>query len=158
MRARDQGCVFPKPCPNQTTHPPASQPGILKETRPLTKACVSLAFAECAMGRTFTAPFACRETHRLMNGCMKAHATQEEQDAAREDWFAQRLQRQRERERKALRKAEQEAFLREWWGLPEKDRELARKEMEKMQQGERVAGVVRRDDNTAGRGQTGEGR
>ncbi len=136
----------------------AHQPARYLETNQAANQGVPPAFAECAMGRTFTAPFACRETHRLMNGCMKAHATQEEQDAAREDWFAQRLQRQRERERKALRKAEQEAFLREWWGLPEKDRELARKEMEKMQQGERVAGVVRRDDNSAGRGQTGEGR
>ncbi|KAK4101596.1 hypothetical protein N658DRAFT_448639, partial [Parathielavia hyrcaniae] len=96
------------------------------------------AFADCAMGRTFSAPFACRETHRLMNGCMKAHATQEERDAAREEWFAQRLQRARERERKALRKAEQEAFLREWWGLPEKDRELARREAERSRRGERV--------------------
>ena len=86
-----------------------------------------------------------------MNNCMKVHATQEEQDAAREEWFAQRLARQKERERKALRKAEQEAFLREWWGLPEKDREAARKEMEKLQRGERIAGVAprRRGDGEA---------
>ncbi|KAK3906994.1 cytochrome c oxidase biogenesis protein Cmc1 like-domain-containing protein [Staphylotrichum tortipilum] len=81
------------------------------------------AFADCALGRTFSAPFACRETHRLMNGCMKAHATQAEHDAAREEWFARRVERQVERERKVRRAAEQEAFLREWWGLPEKDRE-----------------------------------
>ncbi len=78
-----------------------------------------------------------------MNGCMKANATQAEADAAREEWFAQRVERQRERERKARRAAEQEAFLREWWGLPEKDRELRRKEMEKLGRGERVAGVSR---------------
>lgn len=75
-----------------------------------------------------------------MNNCMKMHATQEEQDAAREEWFAKRIERQKERERKARRKAEQEAFLREWWGLPEKDREEARREMEKLRQGERVGG------------------
>ncbi|KAL2141831.1 hypothetical protein VTI28DRAFT_1867 [Corynascus sepedonium] len=98
------------------------------------------AFADCAMNRTFTAGFTCREPHRLMNSCMKAHATQEENDAAREEWFAQRVQRARERERKALRKAEQEAFLREWWGLPEKDREAARKEMERLARGERIGG------------------
>lgn len=97
------------------------------------------------MGRTFSAPFACRETHRAMNACMKAHATQAEQDAAREEWFASRLQRQRERERKARRKAEQEAFLREWWGLPEKDRELARKELEVLRRAERVGGFPSRD-------------
>jgi COX assembly protein 1 len=88
-----------------------------------------------------------------MNSCMKTHATQEEQDAAREEWFAQRQQRQKERERKALRKAEQEAFLREWWRLPEKDRELARREMEKLQQGEKVAGVARRERGGAGEGE-----
>ncbi|KAL2126511.1 hypothetical protein VTI74DRAFT_786 [Chaetomium olivicolor] len=114
------------------------------------------AFADCAMGRTFTAPFACREPHRVMNNCMKVHATQEEQDAAREEWFAQRLQRQKERERKALRKAEQEAFLREWWGLPEKDKEEARREMEKLKRGERVAGFRKRVGSSGN--QDGEGR
>lgn len=82
------------------------------------------AFADCALGRTFSAPFACRAPHRVMNNCMMVHATPAEQDGAREEWFAQRLERQRERERKAHRKAEQEAFLREWWGLPEKDLSL----------------------------------
>ncbi|KXX82944.1 COX assembly mitochondrial protein 2 [Madurella mycetomatis] len=103
------------------------------------------AFADCALGRTFSAPFACRELHRVMNGCMKQHSTQAEQDAAREEWFARRMERQRERERKARRKAEQEAFLREWWGLPEKDREQARREMEKLQRGERVGGFASKD-------------
>ncbi|KAJ4295928.1 hypothetical protein N0V88_004630 [Collariella sp. IMI 366227] len=98
------------------------------------------AFADCAMGRTFTAGFVCREPHRVMNSCMKAHATQEEQDGAREEWFSRRLERQRERERKALRKAEQEAFLREWWGLPEKDKEAARREMEKLNRGRGLLG------------------
>lgn len=91
-----------------------------------------------------------------MNSCMKAHATEEEKDAAREEWFAQRMQRAKEKQRKALRKAEQEAFLREWWGLPEKDRELARKEMERLKQGERVAGVARRGGAGGGSGE-GEG-
>ncbi|KAK3397844.1 cytochrome c oxidase biogenesis protein Cmc1 like-domain-containing protein [Sordaria brevicollis] len=100
------------------------------------------AFAECALGRTFSVPFACREPHRVMNSCMKAHATPAEQDAAREEWFALRMERAKERERKARRKAEQEAFLREWWGLPEKDREEARKELEKLNQKEKVGGYV----------------
>ncbi|KAK3945402.1 cytochrome c oxidase biogenesis protein Cmc1 like-domain-containing protein [Diplogelasinospora grovesii] len=98
------------------------------------------AFADCALGRTFSVPFACREPHRIMNSCMKSHATPSEYDAAREEWFAQRLQRQKEREKKARRKAEQEAFLREWWGLPEKDREVAQREMEKLKRGERIGG------------------
>lgn len=129
----------PEAGPSSISRPafPADQRPILCRLPP--------AFADCALGRTFTAAFACRETNRLMNGCMKTHATQEEQDAAREEWFAQRLQRQKERERKALRKAEQEAFLREWWGLPEKDREQARREMEKLQRGERIATVAKRN-------------
>lgn len=101
---------------------------------------VSSAFADCALGRTFTVAFYCKTPQRIMNNCMKIHATQEEQDAAREEWFAKRIERQKERERKARRKAEQEAFLREWWGLPEKDREEARREMEKLKQAERVGG------------------
>jgi COX assembly protein 1 len=80
-----------------------------------------------------------------MNSCMKAHATAAEQDAAREEWFAQRLERQRERERKERRKSEQEAFLREWWGLPEKDREARRLEEEKLRRAERVGGFASRD-------------
>lgn len=94
------------------------------------------------MGRTFTAGFFCREPKRLMNSCMKLHATPEEQDGAREEWFAKRLERQREKERKARRKIEQEKFLREWWGLPEKDREEARREMEKLNMKERIGGFA----------------
>ncbi|KAK4188502.1 hypothetical protein QBC35DRAFT_357817, partial [Podospora australis] len=100
------------------------------------------AFADCAMGRTFSAPFLCRGPLHVMNSCMKVNATPEEQDAAREEWWAQRVERQKEKERKARRKLEQERFLREWWGLPEKDRELARKEMEKLNRPERIGGFV----------------
>lgn len=73
---------------------------------------------------------------------MKVHATPAEQDAAREEWFAGRLERQKEKERKARRKIEQEKFLREWWGLPEKDREEARRELEKLNRAERVGGFA----------------
>ena len=54
-----------------------------------------------------------------MNSCMIAHATQEEQDAARQEWFATRLDRKREREEQERRRIEQEKFHREWWGLPQ---------------------------------------
>lgn len=90
-----------------------------------------VAFAECALGRTFTVSFACRAEHRVMNGCMKKYATQAAHDAAREEWFAQRMQRQREREQKAKVAAAQEEFMREWWGLPEHVRLSRQKEMEK---------------------------
>lgn len=97
------------------------------------------------MNRTFSVPFVCRTQHRAMNACMVSHATQAEQDAAREEWFARRLERQRERERKARKKAGQEDFLREWWGLPERDEETRRREEEKLAQAERVGGYAARN-------------
>ncbi|PSR79805.1 cytochrome c oxidase biogenesis protein Cmc1 like-domain-containing protein, partial [Coniella lustricola] len=104
------------------------------------------AFAECALGRTFTVPFACRAPHRVMNGCMKAHATPQEQDAAREEWFAQRQERARARIEKQKRKEEQARFMREWWGLEESERDEARRraEEDKLRRGERVGGFKSR--------------
>ncbi|KAG6087717.1 hypothetical protein E4U15_007465 [Claviceps sp. LM218 group G6] len=103
------------------------------------------AFAECALGRTFTVSFACRDQHRIMNNCMKLHATAEENDAAREEWFASRMERHRERERKAKMAVAQEEFLREWWGLPEKERSWRKQEVEKLKQPERVGGMPAKD-------------
>jgi COX assembly protein 1 len=75
-----------------------------------------------------------------MNSCMMAHATQAEHDRAREEWFAGRMERAREREMKERRKLEQERFHREWWGLPDRDAEEIRKEEEKLKRGERFGG------------------
>ncbi|MCJ1476376.1 hypothetical protein MMC13_005042 [Lambiella insularis] len=75
-------------------------------------------FASCALNRTFSATWACRSQRLSMNKCMIAHATQEEQDAAREEWFASADKRIAEREAKERRKKEQEKFHREWWGMP----------------------------------------
>lgn len=80
-----------------------------------------------------------------MNTCMISHATQAEQDAAREEWFSLRLQRQRERETKEERRKEQERFHREWWGLPVEERE-GEKGREVIQRAERVGGFPRRDE------------
>jgi COX assembly protein 1 len=80
-----------------------------------------------------------------MNNCMISHATQDEQDAAREEWFATRLKRQKEREAKEERRKEQEKFHREWWGLPVEDRE-GEKGREVMRKAERVGGFPKRDD------------
>ncbi|KAI0882295.1 cytochrome c oxidase biogenesis protein Cmc1 like-domain-containing protein [Annulohypoxylon maeteangense] len=103
------------------------------------------AFADCARNRTITIPFACRESSRRMNGCMLAHATPEEHDRAREQWFAQRQQRAKEREVKERRKLEQEAFHREWWGLPAKDPEDVKRELEKLGKAERIGGLSPRE-------------
>ncbi len=56
-----------------------------------------------------------------MNACMISYDTQAERDAAREEWFASRDKRAKEREEKEKRKVEQEKFYREWWDLPPKD-------------------------------------
>ena len=77
-------------------------------------------FASCALNRTFSATWVCRQQRLAMNSCMVSHATQEEQDAAREEWFASKDKRIQEREAKERRKQEQEKFHREWWGLDNK--------------------------------------
>ncbi|RDA95537.1 hypothetical protein CP533_1282 [Ophiocordyceps camponoti-saundersi (nom. inval.)] len=71
----------------------------------------------CASGRTFSISFACRTEHRAMNNCMNSHANRREEDAAREEWFALRLQRRRRREHEARVAAAQEEFMHDWWGL-----------------------------------------
>jgi COX assembly mitochondrial protein 1 len=57
-----------------------------------------------------------------MNNCMLQFATREEQDRAREQWFATRELRKKEKEEKERKKKEQEEFHKEWWGLDEKGR------------------------------------
>lgn len=71
---------------------------------------------------------------------MASYATQAEHDKAREEWFAGRMARARDRERKERRKLEQEKFHREWWGLPDKDPEIVRRDEEKLKRGERIGG------------------
>lgn len=95
---------------------------------------------------------------------MIRHATQAEQDAARQEWFATRLKRQKEREDKEARRKEQEKFHRylisfparvlivlltfvsEWWGLPIEERE-GDKGRDVLKRAERVGGFPKRDDD-----------
>ncbi|PHH61440.1 hypothetical protein CDD81_348 [Ophiocordyceps australis] len=104
-------------------------------------------FAACARDRTFTVSFACRRQHRAMNGCMAANATQAERDAAREEWFALRMERQREKEHKARVAAAQQDFVRDWWGLPENVRLSRQRELDRLRQRgeERVGGMPAKD-------------
>ncbi|KAL3422134.1 hypothetical protein PVAG01_06290 [Phlyctema vagabunda] len=103
-------------------------------------------FADCALGKTFSVPWKCRQENRIMNNCMISHATQDEQDRAREEWFALRLKRQRDRELKEERRKEQEKFHREWWGLPQIERE-GEKGRDVMRRAERVGGFPKRDED-----------
>ena len=151
LRRRDQGYV------NQLLTGPISLLHVDPPEHRATEWLVidnATAFADCALGRTFTVPFACRETHRAMNGCMKAHATPAEEDAAREEWFAQRLERQHQREAKERRKLEQQKLLREWWNIPEGERDEARRraEEEKLRRVERVGGYAAKDRRRADEG------
>lgn len=82
-----------------------------------------------------------------MNACMTAHATPATEDAAREEWFSKRQERAKAKIDKERRKAEQQKFLREWWGLEESEREeRIRREGElKLTRAERVGGFASRD-------------
>ncbi|KAK4951633.1 hypothetical protein LTR66_013849 [Elasticomyces elasticus] len=102
-------------------------------------------FAACATSRTFTAPFVCRPQRLAMNTCMIARATQAEQDAAREEWFATMDLRRQEREAKEARRKEQEKFHREWWGLDDKGQRVLKTGSEderKKDQGWGYVGVI----------------
>ncbi|OAX85425.1 hypothetical protein ACJ72_00196 [Emergomyces africanus] len=55
-------------------------------------------FAACAINRTVTATWVCRKQRLAMNACMVEHAKPEEEDRAREEWFAGREERRRIRE------------------------------------------------------------
>ncbi|KAF2766145.1 hypothetical protein EJ03DRAFT_278682 [Teratosphaeria nubilosa] len=72
-------------------------------------------FAACAQAHTFTATFLCRSEQKRMNTCMMQFATQEEQDAARKEWFETIDKRREERERKEEKRKVDEKFWREWW-------------------------------------------
>jgi COX assembly protein 1 len=50
-----------------------------------------------------------------MNQCMMRFATQEEQDAARAEWFAKFDERKEEREKREAQRKKDEVFWREWW-------------------------------------------
>ncbi|KAA8894167.1 cytochrome c oxidase biogenesis protein Cmc1 like-domain-containing protein [Sphaerosporella brunnea] len=62
-------------------------------------------FAECARGRTVTATWACRQERGNMNKCMVFHATQENYDIAREEWFRDRLEKRRMKEQEKAKAA-----------------------------------------------------
>lgn len=62
-----------------------------------------------------------------MNTCMKQFATREEQDAAREEWFAGLDKRAEERAEKEKKKKVDEKFWRDWWDKEKATKELGEK-------------------------------
>ena len=63
-----------------------------------TNVLIKIAFAQCAVNRTVTATWLCRSERLAMNGCMLEHAKPEEEDRAREEWFATHGERRRKKE------------------------------------------------------------
>jgi COX assembly protein 1 len=59
-----------------------------------------------------------------MNVCMLRHATQQEHDDAREEWFNTIEDRKREREEKERKRVEDERFWKEWWAKDRRTEEL----------------------------------
>lgn len=53
-----------------------------------------------------------------MDSCMVQYASQKEQDAAREEWFATMDLRRLEIEEKKRQKVKAEKFFKEWWDIP----------------------------------------
>jgi len=82
------------------------------------------AFVDCASGRTVSVAWTCRSLNRAMNECMKAHATREEQDKARTQWFATRDERRKEREARNAKQEEKKKFHHDYWGLDEQGRRI----------------------------------
>ena len=70
-----------------------------------TDAAEEAVFAACARGRTVSATWKCRQERGTMNKCMISHATQENQDAAREEWFKDRMEKRRLRLQQEKEKA-----------------------------------------------------
>lgn len=77
-----------------------------------------LDFAICSKNRTLSISWGCKEQRLAMTSCMTSYATQEEQDAAREEWFATIDVRIRQREEDEKKRKEQDKLRREWWDLP----------------------------------------
>ena len=62
-----------------------------------------------------------------MNNCMLAHINHEEEDRAREQWFASAPQRRADREAKERRMEDNKKYHREWWGIDERGQLIERK-------------------------------
>ena len=90
-----------------------------------------LDFASCATNRTISATWACRKQRLVMNSCMVQYASQKEQDAAREEWFATMDLRQHEMEERKRQKADAEKFFKEWWDISDPSNQKAEGTAEK---------------------------
>ena len=72
-------------------------------------------FAHCCTGRTFSITWACRSQRKAMESCMNGYATRDEEDKAREEWFAKIGDRKRKLEEEERWKDDQRKLKKEWW-------------------------------------------
>ncbi|WVQ97084.1 hypothetical protein IAU59_004194 [Kwoniella sp. CBS 9459] len=83
------------------------------------------AFADCATGRTFTLPFACKSKLDAMQGCMREYMTQERMDAANLEYIANRSEHGRQAV-EALKKSREEK-LRRMAGIKDEPKSVDRR-------------------------------
>ncbi|PYI23048.1 hypothetical protein BO86DRAFT_389893 [Aspergillus japonicus CBS 114.51] len=93
------------------------------------------AFAECAVNRTVTATWVCRTQRLAMNACMLAHAKPEEEDRAREEWFATHEERRRAEQAKLDAVEERRAQV---ISMMRADDERRRREQQQQEEEEKV--------------------
>ncbi|KAF2663517.1 hypothetical protein BT63DRAFT_484248 [Microthyrium microscopicum] len=74
-------------------------------------------FAACAKANVVSVNFTCSSEKLNMNHCLRLHATQEEEDRARAEWFSKLDHRRKEREKEAQDRIENEKKLKDWWGM-----------------------------------------
>ncbi|EUC41400.1 hypothetical protein COCMIDRAFT_29832 [Bipolaris oryzae ATCC 44560] len=99
-------------------------------------------FASCALGRTFTMIYACRDARLAMNSCMLQYQNQDELDKARQEWFALAGERKKAREEHQRKLEEARTKHKEWWNLDEQGRTVG-KRAEQVNE----AGLARREEN-----------
>ncbi|RAR06232.1 hypothetical protein DDE83_007037 [Stemphylium lycopersici] len=101
-------------------------------------------FAQCALGRTFSMMYACRQPRLAMNSCMLQYQNQDELDKARAEWFRRAGERRAAREEHARRLEDAREKHKEWWNLDESGRTVGRRaEVEVVGEG----GLRRREEN-----------
>jgi COX assembly protein 1 len=80
------------------------------------------AFAQCALGRTVTMIYACREPRLAMNSCMLQYQNQDELDKARAQWFQLAGERKAARQEHARKLLDAQSKHKEWWNLDDSGR------------------------------------
>ncbi|KAL6708883.1 hypothetical protein ACN47E_002290 [Coniothyrium glycines] len=107
-------------------------------------------FAQCALGRTFTMIYACRQPRLKMNSCMLQYQNQEELDKARAEWFTLASTRRAQRLEHARKLEDARHKHKEWWNLDDQGRTVGRRaesQQQQQQHGADDSTLRRREEN-----------